>query len=108
VEAIPKINPLDFRILFGYTLRCMIQKIHAPISVVFVFNHHKRQAMPVKILWEGREYCVTRVGLHHTYREGKILFHVFSVETPSLFFRIILNTDSLFWFVEEISDGEPN
>lgn len=86
----------------------MIQKIHAPVSVTLSFDHRSRKAEPKNILWEGRVYPVTKIGLHHTYREGNILFHVFSLESPSLFFRIVLNTDTLHWSLEEISDGESN
>jgi len=86
----------------------MIQKIHAPISVAFVYNHLKQEVHPVKICWEGRQYTVTTIGLHHTVRDGRTLFHIFSVETASLFFKLALNTESLHWSVEEIADGEPN
>jgi hypothetical protein len=46
--------------------------------------------------------------LHHTFKSGRILFHVFSVASKSLFFRLVLNTDTLFWRLEEISDGLPD
>jgi hypothetical protein len=46
--------------------------------------------------------------LHHTFRSGRTLFHVFSVASKSLFFRLVLNTDTLFWRLEEISDGLPD
>lgn len=86
----------------------MIQKINAPLSVNLVFDHRKRLVSPKTILWDGRIYQVQKIGLHHTYRLGKTLYHVFSVETPSLFFRLVLDTDTLHWTVEEISDGEAN
>ena len=86
----------------------MIQKIQAPISVALIYNHKTREMKPVKVLWEGRPYVINRIGLHHTYRKGRTLFHVFSVESESLFFKLIYNTDSLGWTVEEIADGEPN
>lgn len=86
----------------------MIQKINAPVSVDLYFDHHLRKVIPRFVLWEGREYQITKIGLHHTYREGRVLYHVFSVESLSLFFRLVLNTDTLHWRVEEIADGEPN
>lgn len=86
----------------------MIQKISAPISVALVYNHKTHQVKPVKVLWEGRSYCIKKIGLHHSVRQGRTLFHVFSVESESLFFRLVLNTESLSWMVEEIADGEPN
>lgn len=86
----------------------MIQKIDAPISVALYFNHQLRQAAPTFLIWEGRSYKITKIGLHHTLRVGKTLYHVFSAETPTLFFRLVLNTDTLHWKVEEIADGESN
>lgn len=84
----------------------MVEKISAPISVSLAFDHTKRKVYPKWLVWEGRLYPVIKVGLHHTFREGKILFHVFSVVSKTLFFRLILNTENLHWRVEEISDGE--
>ena len=86
----------------------MIQRISSPVSVNLLFNHKTHQVMPQTILWEGRPYYITKVGLHHTYREGTTLYHVFSVATNTLFFRLVFNTNNLHWRVEEISDGEPD
>jgi hypothetical protein len=86
----------------------MIQKISAPISVALVYDHKKREVKPIKVLWENHPYLIKHIGLHHTYRHGRTLFHVFSVESESLFFRLVLNTDSLGWMIEEIADGESN
>lgn len=86
----------------------MIQRVNTPVSVNLVFDHKRRSVYPKYILWEGKVYQVTKVGLHHTYRLGKTLYHVFSVECPALFFRLVLDTESLHWRVEEIADDEVN
>ncbi len=86
----------------------MIQKIKAPISVSLLFNHQIRKVAPASLAWEGKVYKVTKIGLHHTYRSGRTLFHVFSVVADDNFFRLVLNTENLFWTLEEISDGLPN
>ncbi len=86
----------------------MIQKVSAPVSVMFIFNHRKRTIYPSRVLWDSKVYEVTKIGLHHTYREGRTLYHVFSVETETLSFRLVLDTDTLFWKLEEISDGYTN
>jgi hypothetical protein len=86
----------------------MIQKLCAPISVALVYNHKTRTVKPVKVMWENHSYTITRIGLHHTVRQGKTLLHIFSVESDVLFFKLLLNTDSLQWTVEEIADDEPN
>jgi len=86
----------------------MIQKISTPVSVNLVFNHRNRLVMPKEIIWEGRNYPILRVGLHHSYRAGRTLFHVFSVASKNLFFRLVLDTETLHWRLEEISDGLPD
>lgn len=86
----------------------MIQKISAPISVQLVYDHHRRSVTPRQILWDGKVIRIAKVGMHHTIREGRTLFHIFSVTSSDLFFRLKLDTDTLFWTLEEIADGLPN
>jgi hypothetical protein len=81
----------------------MIEKISVPVSVTLSFNHQTKQVIPKRVLWEGEVYKITKVGLHHTYREGRTLYHVFSVAADDLFFRLVLNTDNLHWQLEEIA-----
>ncbi|HEX8923388.1 MAG TPA: hypothetical protein VF828_01495 [Patescibacteria group bacterium] len=84
----------------------MIQKLSTPVSVVLNFDHRRRLAAPELVVWEGRDYPVVKVGFHHSFRQGRTLYHVFSVVSQSVFFRLVLNTDNLFWTLEEVSDGE--
>jgi len=86
----------------------MIQKISAPVSVEMVYDHRKHSCLPRKILWDGRVFPIIKLGLHHTFREGRELFHIFSVTAAQLSFRLKLDTTTLFWTLEEISDGLPN
>lgn len=86
----------------------MIEKLSLPVSVGITFDHRRREVIPKWVLWEGRLYPVEKVGLHHTFRSGRTLFHVFSVAAKTLFFRLVLNTDTLAWRLEEISDGMPD
>jgi len=93
----------------------MIQKISAPVSVDLIFDHRQRTVFPKEVIWEGKTYPILKIGLHHTYRAGRILFHVFSVASgnpptggQALFFRLVLDTETLHWRLEEISDGLSN
>ncbi len=52
----------------------------------------------------NRIYEIDKVGFHHTYREGKTLFHVFSVTSNSVFMKLIFNTENLSWILEEMSE----
>lgn len=86
----------------------MIEKISAPVTVGLVFDHKMRKTVPKWLKWDGKHYSVSKIGLHHTFREGRILYHVFSVVSKTLFFRLVLNTENLLWRLEEISDGLPD
>lgn len=81
----------------------MIQKIKEPVSVTLFFG--LKELMPKSLIWRGRFYPITKLGLHHSYREGRTLYHIFSFVSHTLFFRLKLNTESLTWKLEEISDG---
>ena len=86
----------------------MNTKVDVPISVSLSYDSKKRKVYPKWVVWNGRLYPILKVGLHHTYRAGRTLFHVFSVASKTLFFRLTLNTENLHWRLEEISDGIPN
>ena len=83
----------------------MIQKISEPVSVSLSYNHQTHKVTPKALIWQNRLYAVNKIGLHHTFRQGRTLYHVFSVTTSTLFFRLVLDTSNLHWKVEEIADG---
>ena len=86
----------------------MIEKISSPVSVTLSFDHTQMRVTPKAIVWNKRLYSIVKVGFHHTYQEGKVLYHVFSVASKTLFFRLVLNPQNLYWRLEEISDGKPS
>lgn len=86
----------------------MIQKLNLPVSVVLNYDHRKRIVVPTRVLFEGQPHEIIKIGFHHVYRNGRTLFHVFSVASETMFFRLVLNTDDLHWTLEEISDNEAN
>lgn len=101
---------IDLWFYFGlYTyIFCMIQKIDLPVSVVSVFDHKIRTFQPKKVLFEGREHLIVKTGFHHTEREGRTLYHIFSVASESMFFRLVFNSETLAWKLSEVHDGETN
>jgi hypothetical protein len=86
----------------------MIERVQAPISVYAVYRHKNRFFCPAALIWSGEVHKVSRLGYHHSYRSGKILYHAFSVETDRMFFKVVLNTENLTWELQEISDGQTN
>lgn len=86
----------------------MTIKLDVPVSVSLAFDHKKGRVFPKWLVWNNRLYTVVKIGLHHTYRKGRTLYHVFSVISKTLFFRLVLNTDNLHWRLEEVADDEGN
>lgn len=66
------------------------------------------EKVPKEVFYGGRQHTIEKIGLHHTYRLGRTLYHVFSVASRNLFFRLVLDTDNLLWKLTEVSDGETN
>lgn len=86
----------------------MLTKLNSPVSVVAIYDHRQGEFSPRKLLWSGRVFELTKLGLHHTYRQGRTLYHVFSATSKEVFFRLELNSETLGWTLREISDGLPN
>lgn len=83
----------------------MIQKMSEEVSVWLVYDHLKHQTLPKRMSWKGRVYLIDKLGLHHSFRTGRVLYHVFSVLAGELFLRLVFNTENLHWRLEEIADG---
>lgn len=83
-------------------------KLNAPISVRMDYSAKRRFAAPVKLSWENRDYWVKKLGYHHTYRKGRVLYHVYSVMSETIFFRLEMDTETMFWTVTEVDDGSGN
>ena len=86
----------------------MIQKVNLPVSVKTVFDHRRRETRLTAVFFEGVEQAITRLGYHHTYRDGRTLHHVFSVAGLAIFFRLDFNAENLIWLLTEVSDGETD
>lgn len=83
----------------------MLEKVCEPISVVCVYDRIGCKILPAKLKWNGKVYMITKLGFHHKTKQGQTIQHIFSVSTDSMFFRLRLDTDTLYWYLEEVSDG---
>jgi len=82
----------------------MIQKINSEVSVKLVYNSKEKKVYPEEVIWNKRVYPIIKLGLHHTFKKGRTLYHVFSVISKTLFFKLILNTETLHWYLDQIAD----
>lgn len=83
----------------------MAEQVNESVSVDLLSNHLKKSAYPWVIEWRGRRYRITKIGLHHVLREGRVLFHVFSVTDGTTFFKLRFDTETLGWKLLEIEDS---
>lgn len=60
--------------------------------------------IPKYIIWKGRSHNITKIGLHHHFRDGNTLYHVFSVLAGTMFMRLKFDTEVLSWRLEEIEN----
>ena len=58
---------------------------------------------PKWVKWKNRIHQIEKVGLHHTFREGRVLYHIFSVTTNTLAMKLRFDTETLGWRLMEIS-----
>ena len=60
---------------------------------------------PKWVKWKNRIYKIDKIGLHYTFREGGILYHLFSVNTETLYMKLSFNTETLGWRLLEVENG---
>jgi hypothetical protein len=75
--------------------------LNEPISVTMMYNHHQHKTVPLELIWRNRHYPITQIGLHHTYKEGDTLKHVFSVVSKDNFFEMSFDTNDLTWRLQK-------
>lgn len=80
----------------------MPEAINETISVDLVSEAASGAAYPWTFRWRGRRYTTRTVGLKHCIREGRVLYHIFSVTDGSAFFRLRFDTETLTWKLLEV------
>lgn len=88
---------------------CLDFVFSSGVKIIVTINERVNVGMvdstPRYVIWKGRNYTITKIGLHHSYRGGHTLYHIFSVLAGTIFMRLRLDSESLRWKLEEISDG---
>lgn len=82
----------------------MTQKIQQAVSVILASDSQIKKTRPSYLFWKSQKFPITKVAFHHSYRQGQTLFHVYSVLSSQLYFKLVFNTENLSWILEEFSD----
>jgi hypothetical protein len=84
----------------------MIETIYEKVEVITRFRLLPKPVTEIyKIRWRGREYLITKLAYHYKVWDGRTRVHKFAVSTNVMDFRMSYDTESLFWVLEEVSDG---
>ncbi len=85
----------------------MIETIYEKVEVITRFRLLPKPVTEIyKIRWRGREYLITKLAYHYKVWDGRTRVHKFAVSTNVMDFRMSYDTESLFWVLEEVSDGD--
>jgi hypothetical protein len=74
------------------------------VSVQFYADHTTGTLRPWRLKLDGG-MTVRRLGLHHTYKRGRRLIHVFGVVAGNRYLGLEMNSATLHWTCEEIADA---
>lgn len=86
----------------------MIEHLHEKIDVLAIFNRLGNVVAVRRLKWQNRIYEITKQVYVYKRREGRNINHVFHVSNAALHFKILFNTETLTWWLEEVSDGHTN
>ncbi len=83
----------------------MIEIVNERVSVLTKYDRDTGAVMPVKMRWQTRLYAFQKLGYYHKVREGRTIMHIFHVADQSQDYRLRLDSDTLHWTLENVSDG---
>lgn len=88
----------------------MYDPLHTKISVIAEFPGNGKVIVK-SFTWEGKKYEVEKVHLITKAHKGRETIWLFHVSTHNAAFKLRLDTDSLVWYLEELTwdkatDGE--
>lgn len=86
----------------------MLNQVNLPVSVITIFDSVKKTTRPYKIRWNEKVYKITDLAYYHQIKEGVKIQHIYHVSDGHLDFRLRLDSSSLNWTLEEVSDGLAN
>ncbi|OGG03575.1 hypothetical protein A2W14_03285 [Candidatus Gottesmanbacteria bacterium RBG_16_37_8] len=83
----------------------MSEIINEKVSVLSFYDRNKGTALPIKLFWQGRAYKIKQVGYHWPARLGRKLVHNYCVVTENnTSFKLVHDTETLHWTLEEVID----
>ena len=85
----------------------MYEKIHEKIAVAATFEPGRRPQIHL-FTWKDRTHKIIRTTLVNKARRGREAIWLFHITTESMAFKIRLDTDTLTWWLEELTWDEAS
>lgn len=75
-------------------------KLNEQIEVITKFT--KQGAQPAIFKYAGKKWLVEKINLVYEQKAGNNKLVYFSVTSQSNYFKLVFNTNSLKWYIEEV------
>ena len=87
----------------------MREKISEKVSIVSYYSDKKDKFLPLRLIWQNREYNLSLMGFVHKYLNGDTYHHIYEMvdQDQKMYFRLNFNSKDLEWTLEVVSDGLP-
>jgi hypothetical protein len=83
----------------------MIIRMNERVKVLAVYDPETGRTIPHKVNWSGQTHNLDRISYYHRQRFGSTIRHIYHVSNQQYDFRLFVDSDTLSWTLEEVSDG---
>ncbi|OGK54248.1 hypothetical protein A3B56_03480 [Candidatus Roizmanbacteria bacterium RIFCSPLOWO2_01_FULL_45_11] len=75
------------------------------VKVLTVYDPDQGRTIPHRIKWQNTVHTIRTISYYHRERRGQSIFHIYHVNDGTCDFRILCDSESLSWKLEEVIDG---
>ena len=75
------------------------------VKVLAVYDPETGRTVPHRLNWSGRTHNLSKMSYYHRQKYGTVTRHIYHVTDGELDFRLFVDSDTLSWTLEEVSDG---
>lgn len=83
----------------------MVIHMNERVKVLAVYDPETGHTIPHRLNWSGRTHNLSKMSYYHRQRYGAVTRHIYHVTDGELDFRLFVDSDTLSWTLEEVSDG---
>ena len=86
----------------------MHAKINERVKILSIYDPVSGKTTPYRMKWRDQVHRIKQVTYYHPERMGREILHIFHLTDGNLDFKVVLNSETLSWMLEEVSDGNVN